>query len=91
MDRQSIRFSSNSRGMIVVRTDKPIYKPSQTRMYIMTCVRYLLLSWVTELVKKYATESSISYVNQPLSVYAIDKVIEWWCMWEAIPAVKLKC
>ena len=30
MDKQLISFSSNSRGMIVVKTDKPIYKPSQT-------------------------------------------------------------
>ena len=30
MDKQLISFSSSSRGMIVVKTDKPIYKPNQT-------------------------------------------------------------
>ena len=35
VDKQSISFSTNSRGMLVVKTDKPIYKPSQTSMSLL--------------------------------------------------------
>ena len=45
VDKEFIRFDRNSRGMLVVKTDKPIYKPSQTSMSLrsVTCIHNLFL------------------------------------------------